>query len=208
MDIFESLENLNISEECFDEIMDIVEAMLKDRMTMGELRKVGDTAVGQRKAAYLQYKSKYGEEHPKTFKSKLRLNYAQNLVGKNDSKSTKKYPDNMTVGDAKKKAGYNAGIPTGERPKYREYSSDASKQAQYELSQDAEHSRELQNRSRQATPTDYAIYSAGRSGLKPMKATDREAEIANRNAKREERKRKEEMSRWREDVRSNLRRGR
>ena len=85
----------------------------------------------------------------------------------------------MTVGDAKKKAGYNAGIPTGERPKYRKYSSDASKQAQYELSQDAKHSRELH-----------------------------EAEIANRNAKREERKRKEERSRWREDVRESLRRGR
>ena len=30
MDIFESLENLNVSEECFDDIMDIVEELLSE----------------------------------------------------------------------------------------------------------------------------------------------------------------------------------
>ena len=32
MDIFESLENLNVSEECFDEIMGIVEDMLSEHI--------------------------------------------------------------------------------------------------------------------------------------------------------------------------------
>ena len=183
MDIFESLENLEVSEACFDDIMGIVEEQLKDRMTMGQLRKVGRTAVGQRKAAYLQNKRKYGKKHPKTFKSKLRLNYAQNLIGKDDSESNKKYPDDMTVGVAKKKAEYNAGIPTGESPKYRKYSSNASKQAQYQLEQNIKHSQELQNRRNQSTPTDYAVYSVGRrSGIKPMKAVNYEAEKAKRDA--------------------------
>ena len=35
MDIFESLENLNVSEECFDEIMGIVEEILSEGMPNG-----------------------------------------------------------------------------------------------------------------------------------------------------------------------------
>ena len=33
MDIFENLENLNVSEECFNDIMDIVEELLSEKIT-------------------------------------------------------------------------------------------------------------------------------------------------------------------------------
>ena len=33
MDIFENLENLNVSEECFNDIMDIVEELLSEKVT-------------------------------------------------------------------------------------------------------------------------------------------------------------------------------
>jgi hypothetical protein len=33
MDIFENLENLNVSEECFEEIMDMVEGIVTEKMT-------------------------------------------------------------------------------------------------------------------------------------------------------------------------------
>jgi hypothetical protein len=36
MDIFENLEQLNVSEECFDEIMGIVEELLNEKITMKE----------------------------------------------------------------------------------------------------------------------------------------------------------------------------
>ena len=51
MNIFESLENLNVSEECFNDVMDIVETMLKDRMTMGQLKEVAKKSLSSGKRA-------------------------------------------------------------------------------------------------------------------------------------------------------------
>ena len=41
MDIFENLENLNVSEECFDEIMGIVEALLSEDLAEKTKEKYG-----------------------------------------------------------------------------------------------------------------------------------------------------------------------
>ena len=41
MDIFESLENLNVSEECFDEIMGIVEAVIDETLAQAIVKKHG-----------------------------------------------------------------------------------------------------------------------------------------------------------------------
>ena len=77
-EIFKSLSE-SVSEQCYDEIMGLVEAMLKDRMTVGQLYGKTGNAVKQREQVYLNNKKKYGEGHKKTFNSKLRLNYATNL---------------------------------------------------------------------------------------------------------------------------------
>ena len=42
MDIFESLENLNVSEECFDEIMDMVEGLLSESLKQEISKKAGN----------------------------------------------------------------------------------------------------------------------------------------------------------------------
>ena len=41
MDIFESLENLNVSEECFDEIMDMVEKHINETAEQAIIKKHG-----------------------------------------------------------------------------------------------------------------------------------------------------------------------
>ena len=49
MSIFESLENLNISEECFDEIMDIVEKLLiNEKVTVSKWVEAANKALGPR----------------------------------------------------------------------------------------------------------------------------------------------------------------
>jgi hypothetical protein len=42
MSIFESLENLNVSEECFDDIMDIVEELLSEDISKEEYNRIKD----------------------------------------------------------------------------------------------------------------------------------------------------------------------
>ena len=57
MDIFENLENLNISEECFNDIMDIVEELLNEN----SLEQQKDNAVNALKDLYRTYNS--GRRH-------------------------------------------------------------------------------------------------------------------------------------------------
>ena len=57
MDIFESLENLNVSEECFDEIMDMVEELL-------EGYNLRDTVRNVQGMAYKEMQQERGKKNP------------------------------------------------------------------------------------------------------------------------------------------------
>ena len=102
MNIFENLENLNVSEECFNDIMGIVEAKLADRMNVKQLQNVTNNAIPQREKVYSENKKKYGEGDMRTMNSKLRLNYAKNLSKGLDSDV--KYAPKSSVNQAKKNA--------------------------------------------------------------------------------------------------------
>ena len=62
MDIFESLENLNVSEECFDEIMGIVEdtfeEMLRKKRELEDERRADRRATAKERAQ-IEAKGKY-----------------------------------------------------------------------------------------------------------------------------------------------------
>ena len=102
MDIFESLENLNVSEECFDSILSIVEAKLADRMNVEQLKGIVDKVIPQREKVYSENKEKYGKYDQKTYNSKYRLNYAKFLKrGLNDAFRRK---TKLPISQAKKQA--------------------------------------------------------------------------------------------------------
>ena len=60
MNIFENLEQLNVSEECFNNILNIVENKLKDRMTMGQLREKAGKVRQERLEKLQDLEKKYG----------------------------------------------------------------------------------------------------------------------------------------------------
>ena len=101
MDIFESLENLNVSEECFNDIVSIVEEKLEDRMTMGELRKKAQRAdKGRWRQNYEIMQHWYDAHGNAEERGRLRRHHSENIA--NSDKET--YPDNMTISQAKKVA--------------------------------------------------------------------------------------------------------
>ena len=51
MDIFESLENLNVSEECFDEIVGIVEEIINE-VSIGKWKEAAASSLPKRKEAF------------------------------------------------------------------------------------------------------------------------------------------------------------
>lgn len=52
MDIFESLENLPVSEECFDEIMGTVEETISEYLTVGDVKNAAKSALKNRMQQY------------------------------------------------------------------------------------------------------------------------------------------------------------
>ena len=68
MDIFESLENLNVSEECFDEIMDIVEEIINEGATRKDYGQIiqdiksSEALTPQEKAVAIQKAMKAAEK--------------------------------------------------------------------------------------------------------------------------------------------------
>ena len=114
MDIFESLENLNVSEECFDEIVGIVEEMLKDRMTVGQLNAVADKVQDNRAEQLKRAREKYGEgsievhraQHRLGKASSLSMNDKQRPLDVREKSALKKlYPKDMKISQAKKVQG-------------------------------------------------------------------------------------------------------
>lgn len=105
MNILESLENLQVSEECFNDIMDIVERWI-DNHTIGEVRKAAENSLSTRNNKYKESFVKNGENHPETQRLLRKKKYAENISGHNSkhiSSSTinklnrNKYPDDMKV---------------------------------------------------------------------------------------------------------------
>jgi hypothetical protein len=85
MDIFESLENLNISEECFNDIMDIVEEIISERDAFTRPRAAKNSLEGRRKKCNDAY-SKYSDLLKKDEKDQdipnTDVNYIENVDGK------------------------------------------------------------------------------------------------------------------------------
>ena len=80
MDIFESLENLQVSEECFDDIIGIVEELLSENLTGKAAEKYGEGSPQHKRADQLwnqaydqaqEYFSKKGANHDLSTKNDL-----------------------------------------------------------------------------------------------------------------------------------------
>ena len=122
MNIFENLENLNVSEECFNDILNIVETKLKDRMTMGEFRKIAKDNIRKREKAYrkarnerllpkedldrLRYRAKYAKLQSEGGNEYSKKNFSSNtaIANKNNILINRAIPDEMTVSQAQKVA--------------------------------------------------------------------------------------------------------
>ena len=65
MDIFESLENLNVSEECFDEIMGLVEEEMEKKYRSGLKDSTIDSLIQKRKKAWGDAMNKVEQEEKK-----------------------------------------------------------------------------------------------------------------------------------------------
>lgn len=129
MNIFENLENLNISEECFNDIMDIVENIIEgwaDTHNMGDVRKIARKVRDDRYSKFEELSKKHGinatnqhliKEIPELKRAKERYDHAHfNSVGSDDAaelmnryprrsneltrETNKAYPDKMKVSQA------------------------------------------------------------------------------------------------------------
>ena len=104
MDIFESLENLNVSEECFNDIINIVEDIVSQiQKVHGEPRNLPNG--GLNKSAQLMNKVNFVSGIPQKVHS--------NLKGSTDNKYTpkniKKYSDEFSGGNIKRATKNEAG---------------------------------------------------------------------------------------------------
>ena len=90
MDIFESLENLNVSEECFDEIMGLVEEVINE--VSKELHvKAAENSLPKRNRAFCLAAAKYnavgGDKTAKEVKdTKSRLDHAHEIIAQEQPK--------------------------------------------------------------------------------------------------------------------------
>ena len=81
MDIFENLENLNVSEECFDEIMGIVEELLSERVTVGQLATAAANRMERERVKNDEANKKLKTEASKKNPShELLAKYTQDLI--------------------------------------------------------------------------------------------------------------------------------
>ena len=101
MDIFESLENLNVSEECFDEIMGLVEEVINE-LYPATPRNV-EKAVNRR---IKQYK-KAGEDLAKAEKESEKSGLRETRLGKKFHNLLRKQIDARKKGDKKRSEGIN-----------------------------------------------------------------------------------------------------
>ena len=81
MDIFESLENLNVSEECFDEIMGIVEELLNEKATVGQLAMAASNRMEREKIKNEEANKNLKDEASKANPSNEKLRqYTQDAI--------------------------------------------------------------------------------------------------------------------------------
>ena len=104
MDIFESLENLNVSEECFDEIMGLVEEILSES-TWDQIEKVHGTYGPSN---YKLYQNARNNEQ-KELKSRLERKFSEITKGRGINLNPKSKEEigayNKAVNDAKEQSG-------------------------------------------------------------------------------------------------------
>ena len=136
MDIFESLENLNISEECFDEIIDMVEEYINevsDKTVEGALEKASDNVEASTGGISFPSKksvdqlgrlkelaNKRAERQGKTLKEipteygytyKHTMSAAQKAKTNRGKSVSKPYPLEQAEKEAKKEPNYKLGVP-------------------------------------------------------------------------------------------------
>ena len=92
MDIFENLENLNVSEECFDDILEGIAAALSSRFAPEDKRLGARDSVGQKM-------ERFSARHPKIFKVASKIDSA---IGKVDNALRKKELKYKSANDALK----------------------------------------------------------------------------------------------------------
>ena len=104
MDIFESLENLNVSEECFDEIMGLVEAIISES-TWDQIEKVHGTYGPSNYKLYQGARNNRQNE----LKSRLERKFSEITKGRGINLNPKSKEEigayNKAVNDAKEQSG-------------------------------------------------------------------------------------------------------
>jgi hypothetical protein len=104
MDIFESLENLNVSEECFDEIMGIIEAIISES-TWDQIEKVHGTYGPSN---YKLYQGAHNNRQNE-LKSRLERKFSEITKGRGINLNPKSKEEigayNKAVNDAKEQSG-------------------------------------------------------------------------------------------------------
>lgn len=87
MDIFESLENLNVSEECFNDIVELVEEYL------GEGRREGETLQAYKSRLIDDQMDKQGDKYYNTLTKLVHSDNYDSRHGKKESSLSKKLND-------------------------------------------------------------------------------------------------------------------
>lgn len=136
MSIFENLENLNISEECFDEIMGLVEEYINevsDKTVEGALKKASDNVEASTGGIFLPSKklvdqlgrlkklaNKRAERQGKVLKEvpdeygytyKHTMSAAQKAKANRGKSVSKPYPLEQAEKEAKKEPNHKLGVP-------------------------------------------------------------------------------------------------
>ena len=94
MSIFEELESLNVSEECFNDIIRIIEELLDEKYTVSQVKEIAKKVVPQR----MEKGTKEGKETGRgpSWKSIGRVHRAQNLAAMPDSdKDMREYQEEV-----------------------------------------------------------------------------------------------------------------
>lgn len=135
MDIFEQLENLNISEECFDDILSIIEEYINETITVGKVKSAVQSALPLRMQRYKDAKTNPASTPQDIKKASDRVEKAMKI--KSGLSNNISHYDNISVHDAKNKLsneikkkeneeGYSGAIDTS-KP-YKWYDSDTGEE--------------------------------------------------------------------------------
>lgn len=108
MDIFESLEELNVSEECFDDIVSMTEAMINEYIKQGKMNQLADVQVRRRVQAKRALEGEAKDAAQKKLNRNIELtdNYIERHGSPLQRAISRKYSKNATEKKALLKAGF------------------------------------------------------------------------------------------------------